>query len=95
MHINEVLWLPDFEEKISDKHRLETDEVEEALFSEPHVRFVEKGYRPNENLYAAYGNSDAGRYIIVFFILKPDRRALVISARDMDEKEKRHYGKRR
>jgi uncharacterized DUF497 family protein len=31
----------------------------------------------------------------VYFILKPHNEALIITARDMTEKEKRAYGKRR
>lgn len=41
-----------------------------------------KGDVPGENLYRAVGQTDAGRYLIVFFILKQGGRALVISARE-------------
>ncbi len=44
-------------------------------------------------MYAGYGRTDAGRYLTVFFIHKPGGLALIISARDMDEKERRRYGK--
>jgi uncharacterized DUF497 family protein len=43
---------------------------------------------------SAYGQTEAGRYIIVFFVLKRGRQALVISARDMDGKERKTYGRR-
>jgi len=45
-------------------------------------------------LYAAYGQTDAGRYVIVFFVLKRDSQALVISARDMEGKERKIYGRK-
>ena len=41
------------------------------------------------------GRTDAGRYLMVYFIWKSDARALPISARDMTDKEKRRYGKKK
>ncbi|MCI0581245.1 MAG: BrnT family toxin, partial [Chloroflexi bacterium] len=60
----------------------------------PRLRFVEKGLRPGEDVYSASGSTYAGRYLIVFFILKPGNRALVISARDMDRKERKRHGRK-
>jgi len=40
-------------------------------------------------VYTACGRTDDGRYLIVFFILKPDNLALILSARDMDRMERR------
>lgn len=37
--------------------------------------------------------TDAGRYMTVIFIRKFGNHALVISARDMDKKERKQYGK--
>jgi cytochrome c biogenesis protein CcmG, thiol:disulfide interchange protein DsbE len=34
----------------------------------PHFRLVEEGYRPGEDVYSAMGRTDAGRYLIAFFI---------------------------
>jgi uncharacterized DUF497 family protein len=39
------------------------------------------------------GQTDSGRYVTVIFIRKFGNRALVISARDMDKKERKQYGK--
>ena len=44
-----------------------------------------------EDLYAAYGQTAAGRYLIVFFIHKHPTAALPISARDMSQAERRYY----
>jgi len=52
---------------------------------------VESGHRPGEDVYAALGQTDAGRYLIAFFIHKPGHLALILSARDMDGKERRKY----
>ncbi|MCB0061979.1 MAG: BrnT family toxin [Caldilineaceae bacterium] len=94
MYIDTIRWLPAFEEKLEAKHGVQRFEVEEVLFQQPDVRWMERGHQPGENLYAAYGQTFAGRYLIVFFVLKVDHSALVISARDMDAKERRRYGKR-
>ena len=73
------------------KHHVTQDEVEEVFFNRPRYRFVESGYRLGEDVYSASGQTDAGRYLIVFFIHKPANMALILSARDMDKKERRGY----
>ncbi|MFH1906400.1 MAG: BrnT family toxin [Chloroflexota bacterium] len=95
MRVKRVIWMPDIEEKLLQKHGVLAEEVEEVLFGRPHVRFVEKGTRENEDLYAAYGQTEAGRYLIVFYVLKQRNQALIISARDMDSKERKSYGRRK
>jgi len=47
-----------------------------------------------EDLYYAYGRTDDGRNLLVVFIYKSNREALVISARDMDSKERKRYAKK-
>ncbi len=44
-----------------------------------------------ENLYVAYGQTNSGRYLIVFFVRKNKTAALPISARDMTQSERRYY----
>jgi uncharacterized DUF497 family protein len=91
MYIDDFIWLPDFIEKIAVKHRITQDEAEEVFFNYPKYRFVESGNTKGEDVYAAYGRSDSGRYLIVFFIHKYPHTALVLSARDMDRKERKKY----
>jgi uncharacterized DUF497 family protein len=55
---------------------------------------VEKGEQEGENLYLALGQTDAGRHLAVFFIHKKTKDALILSARDMVEKERRMYGRK-
>lgn len=81
--------------KIIRKHQVWPDEVEEVLLGTPYVRFIERGYRPGEDLYAAFGQTANGRYVVVFFLSKPHKMALVVTAREMTDEEKRRYGKRR
>lgn len=68
--------------------------VEEALRNNPKIRFVEKGKRKGEDLYIATGQTDAGRYLWVAFILKMSKEALVVSARDMTDSERKRHGKK-
>ena len=94
MWIEDCIWLEEIVEKLAAKHTVITDEVEDVLNSGPHFRFVAKGRRQrNENVYAAYGQTAGGRYLTVFFIYKPGNLALIISARDMDDKERNLYGR--
>lgn len=93
MRIDEIIWLQQFVEKLAIKHDVEKNEVEEVLANRPHFRFVSKGNRPGEDVYSAMGQTDAGRYLIVFFIRKSDRRVLIISAREMTRAERRNYGR--
>lgn len=71
MRIYEVIWKERFVDKIAAKHGVTTEEIEDVLFSHPFVRFAEKGRATGEDLYAAYGQTEAGRYLVVFFIRKP------------------------
>ena len=73
---------------------MKTTEVEEVLSDRPLLRFASKGKRTREDVYSAMGQTNAGRYIMVFFILKSHHRALIISARDMDRKERNYYGRK-
>ena len=91
MVIADFIWLPEIVEKVAIKHRVGPDEVEEIFFNKPRYRFLESGFRAGEDVYTASGQSDTGRYLIVFFIHKRDNRALIISARDMDAAERKRY----
>ena len=94
MQIHEVIWQSQFVEKIASKHNVKTTEVEEVLSNRPYFRFVAKGNRSSEDVYSAMGQTDAGRYLIVFLILKSGHRALIISTRDMSRGERKNYEKR-
>ena len=91
VEITEFVWLDEVVEKISRKHHVEVHEAEEVFAESPKFRFVEKGHRPGEHVYSASGRSEAGRYLIVFFVHKTDGSALPLSARDMTKAERRIY----
>jgi len=91
LNIYEVIWQNKFTEKLAAKHNILTDEAEEVLFGNPLIRFWEKGETAGEDLFLAYGQTDAGRYLVVFFIRKSQNTVLPISARDMTNSERRYY----
>jgi uncharacterized DUF497 family protein len=94
MKIDGVIWFKDIEDKLASKHHVETHEVEAVLGGKPKIRFVEKGEREGEDVYMALGKTGAGRYLAVLFIYKQNKRALILSARDMASKERKQYGKK-
>ena len=94
MRIDDIIWLPQVIDKLAWKHRVAPEEVDAILFSNPMYRKVQKGHILGEDLYAALGQTRAGRYLIVFFIYKSTCEALILSARDMNAQERRQYGRR-
>jgi uncharacterized DUF497 family protein len=91
MEIAELLWLDAVVDKIESKHRVTPTEVEEVLSNRPRIRKMNRGRFRGEDVYRALGRTRAGRYLTVFFIYKQTKEALILSARDMDQKERRSY----
>jgi uncharacterized DUF497 family protein len=85
-----IIWLEEIVEKLERRHRVTQDEGRETP---SHFRFVEKGHRRGENVYVALGQTNSGRYLIVFFVRKTTREALIVSARDMTASERKRYEK--
>lgn len=80
-------------EKIEVKHDVIEEEVEEVFASKPKIRKMNKGNYRGEHVYRALGQTESGRYLAVFYIYKLTKEALILSARDMDKKERRSYGR--
>ena len=91
MRIIDLIWSQQTIDKLAWKHNVIPEEVEEILFGRPLYRKIQRGHVRGEDLYAAFGTTQAGRYLSVFFIYKTDRQAFILSARDMDSKERRRY----
>ncbi|MCG3197666.1 MAG: hypothetical protein GHCLOJNM_02155 [bacterium] len=89
LKITGLVWLEQVVEKLRVKHHVTPHEVEEALANSPLFRFLEKGLRPGENVYAALGGTDAGRPPFVVFIYTKKKKALILSARNMTRAERR------
>ena len=94
MNIEGIIWLRSVVDKLAFKHHVETYEVEELFAGKPKFRFVEKGGREGENVYMALGQTEAGRYLTALFIHKKTKEALILSARDMAQKERKMYGRK-
>lgn len=94
MNIEGIIWLRTVIDKLAFKHHVEIHEVEELFAGDPKFRYVEKGERQDENVYMALGQTDAGRYLMVVFIHKRTKEALILSARDMVENERKMYGRK-
>jgi hypothetical protein len=70
------------------RHSVTPEEVEEACFNSP---FTLKGRRSR---YFVLGQTDAGRYLTVILQYKFRGIARVITAREMDEPERKRYLRR-
>lgn len=77
-------------EKNWQKHRVTPSECEEMFFNRPMVVSDDVKHSEKENRFYALGHSDAGRMLFAVFTI---RRNLirVISARDMNRKERKVY----
>ena len=91
MVIERFVWLPSIVDKLLGKHNVTPEEVEELFTNRPRFRFHEKGRVRGEDMYTGLGQTDGDRYLTVFFILKQGRQALIVSARDMTEAERKRY----
>jgi uncharacterized DUF497 family protein len=94
MKITGTIWLDSVVEKIEAKHGVSREQVHQVVQGPAMFRFVENGHRRGEHVYAALGQTRAGRYLTVFFIHKLDHRILIVTARDMSLAERRRYEKR-
>lgn len=70
---------------------MEEQEVIEILENKPKFILKESGYMAGEDVYAAFGQSNADRFLSIFFVYTEDKRAVIVSARDMTDKERRKY----
>ncbi len=75
-------------DKIERKHSVRFEEAEDVCFSEDHQ--VRKG---TSGLYKVFGQSTAGRYLLVVLIDKSEGDWKIVTAREMTETEIRLYKK--
>ena len=95
MRIDYIVCPADIEDKLISKHHVTSLEARQAILNNPRIRFAEQGYIEGEDVYVAFGRSFSGRYLSVFFVHKPtSRTAIIISARDMNKKERKAYGRK-
>ena len=94
MQIHDFIWLEEISAKITSKHRVLEEEVEEVFCDKPRYRWGQQGKFKGEDVYYAYGQTESGRYLFVVFIYKASKAALILSARDMHTKDKKYYAKK-
>jgi uncharacterized DUF497 family protein len=87
------IWLENVVEKLQVKHNVFPEQVEEIFVARPKIKKMNKGHFQGEDVYRALGQTEAGRYLVVFFIYKLTHEVLILSARDMDKKERRNYAR--
>lgn len=93
MRIVGFIWLEEIVEKLEVKHRVMPEEVEQVFLQQPKIRRMNRGHYRGEDVHRALGQTDEGRYLTIFFIHKLTNEALVLSARDMDSKERKSYAR--
>jgi hypothetical protein len=95
MHIDRIICPDEIAEKLAVKHRVSVHEARSVLYHASRIRFAEQGNTPGEDVYTAFGQTLGGRYLVIFFVYKPSTAtAIIISARDMSDKERRAYGRK-
>jgi len=94
MKVEGFIWYRSIIDKLLWKHSVTHEEVEELFNNGPKFKLLEKGKVKDENLYSARGQTNAGRYLAALFIYKKTKEALIVTARDMDSKERKSYDKK-
>jgi len=74
------------------KHGVRNGECEDIFFNQPLIIVNDTKHSTRDRRFAAFGITDGGRKLTVVFTLRA-RLIRVISARDMNAKERRYYEK--
>ena len=86
-----LIWTQSVVDKIWSKHHVTPEEVEEAIYDDKPI--CHKG---TSNSYCVYGQAVSGRYLFIVLAKKGEgSRYKVLTARDIQDKEKRYYEKHR
>jgi uncharacterized DUF497 family protein len=86
MKIERISWDQETADHIS-KHSVTPEEVEQVLFNELDAPLIMKG---REGRYLAYGRTNGDRLLFIVWINRY-RRTIIITARDMSNKERQFY----
>lgn len=74
------------------KHKVNSWECEQIFFNQPLFILEDPKHSVAENRQAAFGQTDAERKLVIIYTLR-EKRIRVISARDMNKKERAFYEK--
>lgn len=73
-----------------EKHKVKHAETEEVFINEPKFIYEDEKHSTSERRYLILGRTNSGRKLAVFFTFREDN-IRVISARDMNKKERSNY----
>lgn len=97
--MNDTVSIPEFEgfewdaanaEKNWENHRVSPVEAEQVFFNEPLLSAEDTKHSQEEPRYYVLGQTDTGRMLFIAFTVRK-KNIRVISARDMNRKEKKVY----
>ncbi|KAA3613104.1 MAG: BrnT family toxin [Calditrichaeota bacterium] len=77
-------------EKNWEKHKVARNECEQVFFNVPLIIRDDPGHSENESRWYLLGQTDSSRFLFVVFTIRKEL-IRVISARDMNKKEKDVY----
>lgn len=91
-HVQRFQWDMGNGRKSEDKHGVAQNEAEQVFFNEPLVLAVDERHSDSEWRFHALGQTDDDRLLHATFTLRDQRRSIrVISAREMNRKERTRY----
>lgn len=90
LRIDDFHWVDELVEKIIGKHGVDPEEVESALLNEDPRPYV---WSKSDRYLALAQVEDDGEYLFIVFDMEPENVARVITARPMDNEEKRKFRK--
>ena len=86
-----LIWLQGVVDKISEKHGITPEEVDEAVIDDEAIC-----HKASRESYCVYGQTISGRYVfVVLRVAGKKGQFKVITARGMQDKERRYYHKRK
>ena len=74
------------------RHRVPNSECEEVFFNLPLLLHPDRAHSTSEPRYFVLGQTNSGRYLFVAFTIR-NNQIRIISARDMNRKERAVYDK--
>ena len=72
------------------KHNVENWECEQVFFNRPLLVLDDPKHSVSEKRWAVFGKTDADRFLVVMFT-KRNNLIRIISARDMNKRERKYY----
>ena len=72
------------------KHNVENWECEQVFFNRPLLALDDPKHSASEKRWAAFGKTDTGRSLVVIYT-KRNKLIRIISARDMNKRERKFY----